>query len=150
MQNSIVLFTFSVFDLQVLSKKSLWHFDITWSISQEFTWDFFTWEISQRLEANGFSYFLFKLYQFFTWIYRFRNNVKNKIMKSDICLNPLITSVEQTFSDLFYQNQNLFSDAGLKTLSKDLRLDTVTGWNTLLYRMIPKPRILLSITYVSW
>ena len=48
-------------------------------------------------------------------------------MKSDICLNPLITSVEQTFSDLFYQNQNLFSDAGLKTLSKDLRLDAVTG-----------------------
>ena len=37
MQNSMVLFNFSVFELQVLSKKSIWHFDITWLITQWFT-----------------------------------------------------------------------------------------------------------------
>ena len=36
MQNSMVLFTFSVFDLQVLFKKSTWHVDVTWKLSQQF------------------------------------------------------------------------------------------------------------------
>ena len=37
MQNSIVLFTFSVFDEQVLSKKPIWYFDVAWVIYQQFT-----------------------------------------------------------------------------------------------------------------
>ena len=35
-QNSMVLFTFSVFNLQVLFKKSIWHVDVTWKLSQQF------------------------------------------------------------------------------------------------------------------
>ena len=36
-QNSMVMFFFSFLDLfaQVLSKKSIWHFDVTWLISQQ-------------------------------------------------------------------------------------------------------------------
>ena len=65
-----------------------------------------------------------KLHQVCAWIYRFYNNLNNKISKKDICLKPFITAVEQTFAGLFYigQNQNLVSDAGLKTLSNDLIL----------------------------
>ena len=37
MQIPMVLLTFSVFDLQVLSKKSFWHFDVTSSIFQQVT-----------------------------------------------------------------------------------------------------------------
>ena len=39
MKNSLVIFFFSVLDLflQVLSKNSIWHFDIIWLISQQFT-----------------------------------------------------------------------------------------------------------------
>ena len=41
----MVLFTFSAYNLQILSKKSIWHFDVTWLISQQFIY-------SQRLKAN--------------------------------------------------------------------------------------------------
>ena len=40
-------------------------------------------------------------------------------------MKPFITAAEQLFAELFcigQQNQNLFSDARLKTLSKDLIL----------------------------
>ena len=48
-----------------------------------------------------------------------------KFQKKNICLKPFITAAEQLFAELFcigQQNQNLFSDARLKTLSKDLIL----------------------------
>ena len=56
---------------------------------------------------------LVKLYQVFSWIYRFYNTLKNKTLKSDICLEPFVTAVEQkTFAELFWrgQNQKQFSD----------------------------------------
>ena len=37
MQNSMIVFTFSVFGLQVLSKKYIWHFNVIYLISQQFT-----------------------------------------------------------------------------------------------------------------
>ena len=33
----MVVFTFFVFDMQVLSKKFIWYFDVAWLISLQFT-----------------------------------------------------------------------------------------------------------------
>ena len=35
MHSLMVVFTFSVFDLQIFCEKSVWHFDVTWLNSQE-------------------------------------------------------------------------------------------------------------------
>ena len=62
-----------------------------------------------------------KLYEF---SHGFYNNLKNKTSKSDTCLKPFITAVEQTFAELFWigQSQKQPNDVRLKTLSKDLTL----------------------------